>query len=496
MSKSNLFVKFFKNINKSINSLLEKNLNKLKLNNLINLFKNNKIILLFVALFILTTSYLLLPTFYKQNEIIKVLKKELIDKYGLNFEFSENLKYNFFPKPHFKSNNISISLDQNNLSKIEKIKIYVSLENLFSLKKTKITNVILERGNFNLNKSNHNFFVDILNNDFSKSTLKIINSNLFFRSEEREVLFINRILKMKYLYDTNELNNILYSENEIFNLPYSIEIQNDKDKKILYTKLSIDPFRLKVENEHKYSNELKEGISRIYFNKLKSTFNYKKGKNFFEFNYLDKLESPNFIYEGKLNFKPFFSSLRGNTNKINFSYLIGQNALFAELLKTEILNNKNIEFKLKLNAKSIQNYQSFENIILKSNIKEGLVDFDNSKFEWIDNVEFKLTDSLVFVKDGELILDGKLIINIKNINEIYKFFVTPKNHRKIIKKIDLNFSYNFDQNLLDLKDIKIDNKFNNNVNKILNNLILKNDNLQNKIYLKNLFNEAIKSYEG
>ena len=73
MSKSNLFVKFFKNINKSINSLLEKNLNKLKLNNLINLFKNNKIILLFVALFILTSSYLLAPTFYKQAELDKMI---------------------------------------------------------------------------------------------------------------------------------------------------------------------------------------------------------------------------------------------------------------------------------------------------------------------------------------------------------------------------------------------------------------------------------------
>ena len=496
MSKSNLFVKFLKNINKSINSLLEKNLNKLKLNNLINLSKNNKIILLFVALFILTSSYLVAPTFFKQAEINKTLKKELVDKYGLNFEFSNNIKYNFFPRPHFKINNSSISFDQNNVSKIEKIIIYISLENLFSLKKMKITDVILERGNFNLNKSNHNFFIDILNNDFSKSTLKIKNSNIFFRSEEQEVLLINRILKMKYLYDTNEFNNILYSENEIFNVPYSIQIQNNKDKKIFYTKLFINPLRLKIENEHNYNNRLKEGVSSVYFNNLKSTINYKKDKNFFEFYYLDKLENPNFIYEGKLNFKPFFSSLRGNTNKINFSYLIGPNALFAELLKTEILNNKNIEFNLKLNAKSIQNYQSFKNIIFKSNIEEGLVDFDNTKFEWIDNVEFELTDSLVFVKDGELTLDGKLIINIQDINEIYKFFVTPKNHRKILKKIDLNFSYNFDQNLLDLKDIKIDNKFNNNVNKILNNLILKTDNLQNKIYLKNLFNEAIKSYEG
>ena len=33
-----------------------------------------------------------------------------------------------------------------------------------------------------------------------------------------------------------------------------------------------------------------------------------------------------------------------------------------------------------------------------------------------------------------------------------------------------------------------------NVNRILNNVILRKDNLQNKIYLKNLLNEAIKSY--
>ena len=51
MSKSN-FLKFVKNINISINSLLEKNLNKLNFHNLTNLIKNNKIILTFVAVFI------------------------------------------------------------------------------------------------------------------------------------------------------------------------------------------------------------------------------------------------------------------------------------------------------------------------------------------------------------------------------------------------------------------------------------------------------------
>ena len=44
--------------------------------------------------------------------------------------------------------------------------------------------------------------------------------------------------------------------------------------------------------------------------------------------------------------------------------------------------------------------------------------------------------------------------------------------------------------------VSVDNKISQNVNKILNNVILKKDDLQNKIYFKNLLNEAIKSYAG
>ena len=68
MSKTNLILKYFKNIINFINNLLEKNLNKLNSKNLGILFKNNKIILTFVALFVIFVSYLLLPTFYNQRK--------------------------------------------------------------------------------------------------------------------------------------------------------------------------------------------------------------------------------------------------------------------------------------------------------------------------------------------------------------------------------------------------------------------------------------------
>jgi len=81
-------------------------------------------------------------------------------------------------------------------------------------------------------------------------------------------------------------------------------------------------------------------------------------------------------------------------------------------------------------------------------------------------------------------LDGKLKINVINFNKLYKFLLTPKNYRNQIKRVDFNFTYNFDQKIAELKDIKVDDNINNKVNKILNNVILKRDDLQNKIYLK------------
>ena len=121
---------------------------------------------------------------------------------------------------------------------------------------------------------------------------------------------------------------------------------------------------------------------------------------------------------------------------------------------------------------------------------------DQTKFKWKNYADFELLQSLIFVKDSELVLDGRLKINIKNYKDIYKFLLTPKNYRNEIQKVDLNFTYNFDQKTAELKDIKIDNKINQNVNKILNNIIIRKDKLQNKIYFKNLLNNAIKSYAG
>ena len=496
MTKLNPFVKNLKNISKSINSLLEQNLNKLKFDNLKILGSNNKIILTFVAVFVLFVSYILVPTFYKQADISSELKKELLSKLNLDFTFTKNIKYNFFPRPHFVSREAYIIENQKNIAEINKIKIYVSLKNLFSPKNININQVILDNTNFELNNKNYNFFTKILDNNFLNINFEIKKSNIFFRNKENDVLFINKIKTLKYYYNTNELKNILYSENEIFNIPFSLEVINQKDEKKLDTKLNLGSLGLKIENVYNYGDEIKSGSTTLHHKKNKSFVKYKTNKNVLEFSYYNNSEKKKFLYNGKLNFKPFYSNFEGDTEELNISYLFGTNAAIAELLRTSILNSKNIDFKLKINANKIQNKRNFVNLIIKSKIQEGLIDIDDTQIEWKNNSIIKFTDTLIFVRDGKLFLDGKSEISIKNVKNIYQFLLTPKNFRKKIKTIDFRFSYTFDEKVIVIRDIIIDGKYNDKVNKKLSNIYFRGSNLQNKIFFKNMTNQLLKAYAG
>ena len=496
MSKSNPFIKKIKSINKIINNLLEDNLNKLKSENLINLLRNNKIVLTIVAVIILFISYLLLPTLYKQDQISKKLKLEILKNLNLNFNFTEKINYNFFPRPHFIIRDSSILFNNEEISKVKKLNVFISLDNLFSLNNININNLLIENANFNLNNKNYNFFFDLLKNNFLESVLKIKNSNVFFKNSENDVLFINKIKEIKYYYDEKQFQNVLISKNELFNYPYEIKLSHDFVQKKINSVLNFNFLNLKINNKIDYNNKKIVGKADITNNQSKSIIDYKSNLNFFEFSFKDKIENPNYLYKGEINLSPFYSSFEGETQSLNLSHLMNVNSFVLQILKTEILNNENVNFDLNIQAKNIFDNFNFTNLNLNSKIKGGLIDVDQTKYQWKNSAYFKLTDSLIFVKDGQLVLDAKLEININNINQIYKYLLTPKNLRKKIKKIVLNLSYNFDQNTIELRDIRLDDKYNQNINEVISSITLKDNKLQNKIYFKKLINNALRYYSG
>jgi len=494
MSKNNHFVKFFKKIYLSINRLLEKYLNKLNPNNLSNILRSNKVFVIFVAIIILSLSYLSIPHVYNKVEIQKELENQLLDKFGLNFNFNKNFEYNFYPRPHFTIEKSSILEKGVNISDIKKLNIYISLNNLFSLKSITIKEVTLENANFNFNKKNSDFFLKLLDNNYLHSKLRIKNSNVFFKNNDEEILFVNKIIDMNYYYDTKELKNLVNSDNEIFNIPYFLT--SNKDKKKIFSKINLNYLKLKIENEIDYSNKKKIGLINILFTKKKSKATYQLDKNNFIFNYFDNLNEPDFFYEGNINFTPFFSNLNGKINKLDLSIIFDPSSLFVQSVKTEIFNHKNLNFDLSINANQIKNYQSFENLTFKSKIKQGLIDFDKTKFSWSNYADFEISDSLLYVNENQLLLDGKLLIDVKNYNQIYKYLQISKNLRPKLDTLEFDFSYNFDQQIISFNTIKVDGQIDEKVYDVLKKIVLKSNKLQNRIYFKNIMKEAIAAYSG
>jgi hypothetical protein len=500
MSKHNFFAKFFKKTSIFINSLLKKKLNKLNF-----LFEKDKFLtflsfkrgfVFLSVLIVLTFSYLSIPNFYDTSNLINNIKNQLYKDLNIDFSLSEEFSYNLFPKPNLTFQEIKFLNQDKKFASVDEMKIYISFSNLFASNDIRIKNINLNKVNFDLNKKNYNFFVKLLNSNFSNFNLEIENSKIFYRNIENEVLFINKIDQLKYYYDLKDNKNTFVANNEIFNIPYTVELKNHKDEKKILTKVNFDFLKLQVKNILSYKQIQKNGLIEFTYNKKKSEGTYQLNNNLFNFNYLNKSLGNDFKYEGIINFIPFFSKISGDIDIINLNKLFNPDTILVQLFKSELLNNKNLNINVIINAEQIIPFKDLNNLVFKFRIEDGLLDISETKFSWLDYVDFQIFDSLLYVRDNNLVLDSNISIDIHNSSEVYKFFQTPRNYRKKINKIKFNFVYNFDQEITNLNNIEIDNLVNPEVNKILDQFISKDTILQNRIYFKSLINEAIKSYAG
>ena len=68
--------------------------------------------------------------------------------------------------------------------------------------------------------------------------------------------------------------------------------------------------------------------------------------------------------------------------------------------------------------------------------------------------------------------------------------------RKKISKVNVNFTYFFDEKNIKVNNIKVDGKTLEKSIYTFDDILLKENNLQNRIYFKKLLNEVIKNYVG
>ena len=495
MNKHNLLIKKIKQRFLSINDLIESYFNKLKFlkKNFrkIEFIKNNRVFFGLSAVVILTFSYFLIPTMYDQNVIQLKIKNQISKKYNIDINFNENVRYGLLPKPHFQTKNLSIIRDKNEIGSVGNFKIYIDVGNFFSFNQIRTNDLILKKTAFNIKKEDVKFFEELLKTEPNENKIIIKKSDIFFRGNDDELLFLNKIKSGKFYYDSFNLVNVFTSKNEIFNIPYKFDIKNDKFNKNVFFNFNSKKIRLDIENNTSYADSVKEGLINLLFINKDISLDYEIKDNSIIFSSEDRKK----LY-GFADFKPFYLETNLSYEGISTKEIFNKESILIDLIKSEIFNNSNLNININLDVKDITNSNELNNLLLNLKLEQSEITFSESEIMWKDDLYIKIKEGLVIYSDDEILLVGKLIIDVKNIDDFYKSFQIKKIYRKDIKEFQLDFIYNLDNNKIQFDNILIDKESNAKADKFINKFNSTNKEILNKITFKNLINKFFVNYAG
>ena len=496
MNKHNLLIKKVQKQILTINSLIGSNFNNLRYFFLnykkILLNKDNRVFLGFGIAAILTLFYFLIPTLYNKNIIQSQIQNQILKNYKIKLKFNEEINYGLLPKPHFSAKNLSIYQGKKEIGVARNFKIFIGIGDFFSINKIYIKDLVFLKTDFDINLNDTSFFSNLLKTEPNENKIQIKNSNIFFKNDKEEVLFINKIFNSKFYYDSKNLENILSSKNEIFNIPYKLIIKNDKFNKLILSEFNFKKIRLSLDNQIDYNESVKIGLLDILFINKNTTLNYEIKKNSLSFISEDQKN----LYKGLIYFKPFHLSANFNYDGLSSKYLFKDDSIIIDLIKSEIFNNSNLNVEIGINVKNIININELNNLILNFGIRQGIFNFSNSSVKWKNDMKIVLTESLLSYDNDEINLIGKLKLEFQNLDNFYSSFQVKKIHRKKIKEVQFDFLYSFNQKKITFDNIRIDNIQNKKLDEYIEDFNQNEKGIFNKITFKNFVSNFFSVYSG
>ena len=496
MQKHNSFTNKLKKQLLTINTFIESyfdKFNNIKFKSIkISLRNNNKVFLAIGISVTLALSYLTIPTFFNENLIQASIKNQIQKKYNIKIKFNESINYRIFPKPHFVSNNLSLIGKESEIGLVKDFKIYISNSKFFSFNNVEIKNLIFNKTDFEIYRDDFLFFYNLLKTEPNENKVVFKNSNLFFKDDKDEVLFINKIFNNTYYYDSQNLQNVLEAKNEIFNIPFKLIVKNDKFNKKTFINFGSNKIRLDIENVINYDNDVKDGELDLVFINKNISFSYEIKKNSFTFSSKEQKNN----YDGVIDFKPFYLSANFNYEGLSSKNLFNNDSIIINIIKSEIFNNKNLNASINLIVKDVTNIVELNNLILKVGIDEGNFNFSDSSILWKDDLKIIINDGLLSFDGDEINLIGKFTFEFIDINNFYRYFQLQKNYRKKIEKIELDFVYNFNKKYIKFDNPKIDNKNDTKLEEFITSFNSGKNKILNKITFKNFVNDFFIAYSG
>jgi hypothetical protein len=451
-----------KNFNNLIKNTIFKAQNKT--NNILLVSKFNKYLITLISLLFLYLFYLSIPVLYDKNWVQKNIEDQLLKNFKINFSLSSDMSYRILPSPHYLVKDTKIIKEDDkttSLAEIKSLKIFISQKNFLDKEKILLRHIKIDNANFILLKNDLKLIRDSTNNKFSNKKIEISKSNIFFKNESDEIISIIKISHAFLFQDEKNLLNLFNLKGEAFNIPFSFGYSKKFDY-LKNTKINITANTLKINifNIHNLDkNSENKGKNIISFLNSKINTSYKIENDIVMFNSINsKINNSKLDYDGKISINPFDLNFDVNLDNYDLRKFFNSNSILNELIKTDLLFNKNISMSSSMTTSSNSRNKIFQEAIINFNIVDGKLDINRTRL--INNKIglLELENSNLSFEDDRLILNTEVIITIKNSNELFSLLQTNKKFRKPIKNIFINLNYDFLSNKIEFNNVKINNK--------------------------------------
>ena len=492
-----------------------KRLKKFKFKKISNLSLS---IILFISLLFLYLFYLSIPSLYDKGSLQKDLSSKLINEFNINFSISSEINYSILPSPHILIKNAKILNDDLNNPKeiveIKELKIFISQKNFFRQNDITIKSILINKANFFIKNADFDFLNNYINKKFSKKNIKIKNSNIFYKNKNDETISIFSISNLNLFFDNKKFINQLNSQGKIFQTPFEIKWNKNFKNKIQNTTLfELKKLNFKIQNESSFEDGKYIAKNQSIIGGVKLVFDYQIQDNLItlvssnselikeDIKYEDIKHNENIKYNGAIKFDPFDLELNIDLEQINLDKLFLNSYIFQELLKTNLLFNKNLNGNIILNANKVIRNKLFDSLKILLNFKNGEINFDDTYLLSNKIGSLNLYNSSIEVINNEFILKVSYDFNIQNQKEFFKFFQIAKSNRRFIKNIYFDLEYNMFKDELKIMSFKLNDLNNIQSNSITDILYDYNskeekDKFQNWIGLKRFVNKLFINYTG
>ena len=246
--------------------------------------------------------------------------------------------------------------------------------------------------------------------------------------------------------------------------------------------------RLNIQNKFIYNDQKLDGQLDLTIVNKNKKINYRLKDNSLKFNSND-----NDII-GDINIKPFFLSSNLDISRINLKKIFKDNSILVNILKSEILNNKNLNGKLSIKTNNFESLNFLKEIKFDLLFEEGDIFLQNLETIFKDSVIINISDTQLIIDNYKLSFAGYIDLNFKDITEFYTHYQINRNYRKNIKKINFGFLLNLDDRFLEIDNLKVNGKTNQNLEKFLNEFNSNKEDIFNKIIMRNSIKNFLKNF--